>query len=458
MDPVREQFARGQRRAAVWESAGNRVFDRATVSRRKTVSPDREAPSKVLLVRGARQLLTLRGGSGPRRGEQMRALGVIPDGALLIVDGVIREVGPSRRVEMLAAAREAEELDASGRVVMPGFADCQTHLLAPPAPLDDYETRCLQGRYPEPLLPGGWTAFEAAKIMRGYSAQRLELEGKRQLRSMWRHGTLALGSTSGAGLDEASELRALRVLESLNDRPVRIVPSFGGGLGLAPEFDGRAADYLEWVREEILPLLAKRKLAGRVDVALAGAAFSRSDVEGYAAAARRAGLGIAVRLRGPVSWLPEGTLSVSGVRHLERGAARLADNGTVAVFTPGAHFHSGEAEPEPAREFIAAGAAVAVSTAFHPRESPTPSMPMAIALACAQLRMTPAEAITAATINGACALGIGAHTGSLEAGKTADLLVMNAADYREIPMHFGINPVMMALRRGQVIFPRLEPA
>lgn len=388
----------------------------------------------------------------------MRALGVIPDGAMLIVDGVIREVGPSRRVEMLAAAREAEELDVSGRVVMPGFVDCQTHLLAPPAPLDDYETRCLQGRYPEPLPPGGWTAPATARLMRGYSAQRLEIAGKQQLRSMWRHGALAVGSTSGAGLDEASELRALRVLDGLNGRPVRIVPSFGGGLGVAPEFEGRAAAYLEWVREEILPLLAKRKLAGRVDVALAGAAFGRADGEAYAAAARRAGLDIAVRLLGPGSWLPEGTVAASGLRHLEHAAARLADNGPVAVLTPGAHFHCGGAEPEPAREWIDAGAAVAISTAFHPRESPTPSMPMAIALACAQLRMTPAEAITAATFNGACALGISAQTGSFEVGKSADMLVMNASDYREIPMNFGINPVMMALRQGQVIFPRLEPA
>lgn len=402
-------------------------------------------------------MVTMRGSVGPRRGAEMRTLGVIADGALLIVDGVIQEVGPSRRVEMLAVSRDAEEIDASGKVVMPGYVDCQTHLLAPPAPLDDFETRCLQGRFPA-AEPGGEPNAEGLRVMRGYSAQRLEIEGKRQLRTIWKYGTTTLGSTSGAGLDEASELRALRVLDGLNDRPIEIVPSFGGALGVAPEYVGRPAEYRAWLEAEMIPEVARRRLAHRVDIAIGDGAFRLEEASAYARSAREHGFTACARLRSVTVDLPEGTASVSGVEWLTRAGERLAGSEIVAVLTPGAWFHRGTGPPEPARELIDAGAAVALSTGFNPQESPTPSMPMAVSLACAQLRMTPAEAMTAATINGAYALGLGARTGSLEIGKWADLLILNASDYREVPLQFGVNLLMMALRRGQMIYPRLESA
>ncbi|MEP7366139.1 MAG: amidohydrolase family protein [Acidobacteriota bacterium] len=427
------------------------------MARRKPNEPETPKAPRVLLVRGARQLVTMRGSGGARRGAEMRALGIIPDGALLIVDGVIQEVGPSRRVEMLAAARDAEEIDASGKAVMPGFVDCQTHLLAPPAALDDFETRCLKGRFPDPtgnLIPNS----EGTRVMRGYSAQRLEMEGKRQLRNVWRHGTTTLGSTSGAGLDEASELRALRVLDGLNERPLHIVRSFGGALGVSPEFAGRSGEYLAWLRAEMLPEVARRRLAHRVDVAIGDGAFELEGAAEYIGAALALGFVTGVRLRSAVDWVPEEAMSVSGVGYLQRCAERMAGSGTVAVLTPGVRFYRGGDALEPARELIDGGAAVALSTGFNPHESPTPSMPMAMSLACAQLRMTPAEALVAATINGAHALGVGSQAGSLEIGKWGDLLVLNASDYREIPLQFGVNLLMMALRRGQMIYPRLEAA
>jgi len=387
----------------------------------------------------------------------MRTLGIIADGAMLIVDGVIQEVGPSRRVEMLSVSRDAEEIDASGKLVMPGYVDCQTHLLAPPAPLEDFETRCLHGRFPTPDVEGAPNA-ECLRIMRGYSAQRLEIEGKRQLRTVWRYGTTTIGSTSGAGLDEASELRALRVLDGLNDRPIEVVPSFGGALGVAPEYKGRTAEYRAWLEAEMLPEVARRRLAQRVDVAIGEGVFGIDEAAAYVRAAHGLGFAVCARLRSATDNLPEGTMSVSGVGWLNEAAKRFAASETVAVLTPGAGFHRGGGAPEPARELIDAGAAVALSTGFNLQESPTPSMPMALSLACAQLRMTPAEAMTAATINGAYALGLGGRTGSLEIGKWADLLILNASDYREVPLHFGVNLLMMALRRGQMIYPRLESA
>jgi imidazolonepropionase len=401
-------------------------------------------------------MLTMRCSGGARRGVGMRALGIIPDGALLIVDGVIQEVGPSRRVEKLAAARDAEELDVSGKLVMPGFVDCQTHLLTPPPLLDEFEAQCLRRDPADANRHGGNN--EGARAMRGYSSQRMEMEGKRQLRTVWRYGTTTLGSTSGAGLDEASELRALRVLDGLNERPLHIVPSYGGALGVGLEYENRAAEYLAWLQEEMLPEVARRKLARHVDVAVGDGAFSIEEAAAYMRSAHSLGFATSVRLQGDVDELPEGAICVLGVEHLERRAERLAQSETVAVLTPGAWFHGGGGALEPARELIDGGAAVALSTGFNPQVSSTPSMPMVVALACAQLRMSPAEAMVAATTNGAHSLGLGNETGSLEIGKWADLLVLSTSDYREIPMQFGANLLMMAMRRGETIYPRLESA
>lgn len=425
------------------------------MTKRKTALPESPETRRVTLIRGARQLLTMRGDDSPRRGAEMRAPGIISDGALLIVDGVIQEVGPSRRVEKLAVSRDAEEIDASGKVVMPGFVDCQTNLLGPPPALDDFEARCLAGRFAEPRDVQG-PGSEAARAMRSYSAQRLEMEGRRQLRTVWRCGTTTVSSTSGAGLDEASELRALRVLDSLSEHPLHVVPSFGGALAVAPEYAGRPAEYLAWLESHVWPEMARRKLAVHIDISAGDGAFGLEQAEAHARAAGAHGLRVNLRLRGPAADLPQGAARVSGVSYLDRSAERLAASRTVAVLLPCTGFHQGSEAPEPARELIDRGAAVALATGFHTQESPIPCMATAVSLACAQLRLSPAEALTAATINGAHSLGIGNETGSLEIGKWADLLIMNAGDYREIPLHLGVNPLLMALRRGEVIYPRVE--
>lgn len=405
------------------------------------------APRK-LLIRGARQLVTVRSGANPRRGAAMRELHIIQDGALLIVNGKITEVGPGRRVEMLAVSRDAEEIDASGKVVMPGFIDCQTHVLCPPSPLDAYETRHAQQVDAEPpSIPPG------IKTMRGFSPQRLEMEGKRRLRLFTRYGTTSLGSSSGFGLDEASELRMLRVLDHLGSHPLDIVPSFGGGIGIGPEYRERPQDYLDFILRDVLPLIHKRRLAKFADISIGEDAFDADGARRFIAEAAEAGMRTSVRLN-PGAEPVEGAHTISG---LWNATAPIAVDGTIAVLTPGRAFHQGAQTLEPARELIDSGVAVALSTGFNSETSPSCSMPMTLSLACNMLRMTPAEAIVASTINAAHALAIAPTAGSLEVGKWADLLVVNSGDYRDIPFQFGVNLLAMVMKRGEPIYPRVGP-
>ena len=404
------------------------------------------APRK-LLVRGARQLVTVRGVAAPRRGAAMRELNIIQDGALLIVDGKITEVGPGRRVEMLAVSRNAEEIDASGKVVMPGFIDCQTQLLCPPSALDAYETRHARKLDPEPApIPPG------VQTMRGFSAQRLEMEGKRRLRLFTRYGTTSLGASTGYGLDESSEMRMLRVLDHLRAHPLDIISSFGGAIGVGPEFRDRPADYLDLILRDILPLVQRRRLARFADISIGENAFDPESARRFIAEARNAGMKTSVRLN-PGAQPVEDAHTISG---LWNATTPIPIDNTIAVLTPGRAFHQGIQNIEPARALIDAGAAVALSTGFNSETSPSCSMPMTLSLACNMLRMTPAEAIVASTINAAHALDLSSTAGSLETGKWADLIFINSGDYRDIPFQFGVNLLAMVMKRGRAIYPRLE--
>jgi imidazolonepropionase len=414
-------------------------------------NPTKAAEPRVLLVRGARQLVTLRGPRGPRRGEELRQLQIVTDGALLIIDGKIAEVGPGRRVEMLQAAKNAEELDCTGKVVMPGFVDCQTHILSPPAALDDYETRHLRGVNPDPEDAGG-AVPRGIRTMRSYSPQRLEMEAKRRLRMFTRYGSTSLGTCSGYGLDEPSEIRMLRVLDHLRAHPLDIVPSFGGGVAIGPEYLGRPLDYLDFLLRDLLPVVQRRRLARFADISVGDGAFDNPSAERFVAEARKAGIRSCVRLRNGGQAVP-GAHTVSG---LWNAAGPIPVDDTIAVLTPGRAFHENARTIEPARQLIDAGVPVALSTGFNSETSPSCSMPMALSLACNMLRMTPAEALSAATINAAHALDLGSTHGSLESGKWADLLILNTGDYRDIPFQFGVNLIAMVLKRGQPIYPRFE--
>lgn len=417
---------------------------------------------KSILLRGARQLLTLHGPEDPRRGASMRELGLIQDGAVLIVDGVIHDVGPSRRVENLAAARDAVEISADGRVVMPGFVDCHAHLVSGPPLLADYEMR-IAGAGPEEIAAAGGGSPSSARAARTSSKRRLELEARKTLRQFIRHGTTTIDAISGSGLDERTELKILRVVEALDGSPLELGRTFLGAHTVPRDYEGTPEAYLDEICSTVLPKIRKRRLARSAAVRCGEGAFTPSQARRYLLAARE--LGFIPRIITSESAHDGGVavgveLGVASADHLEHISKNdielLARSQTIAALLPGAVFHQGLDRYPPARRLIDQGAAVALATDFSPTHCPSCSMPAMLSLACAQMGMSPAEAVTAATINAAHAMRSAGRIGSLEYGKDADLIMLEVSDYREIPYHFGMNLLTMIMKRGEVLYPRME--
>lgn len=410
--------------------------------------------SEALLVRGARQLLTLHGPADSRRGPALRELGILRDGALLIEDGRIAEVGVSRRIENLVQARRAQEIDATGRVVMPGFVDCCAQLVWGPPALDDYEA-WIAGAAAEPAH----RPEAALRALRSASARRLESRARHFVNGMARHGTTTLESASGYGLDLRGELKMLRAQARLDRAPLDIVSTFSTPRALPAAPESARESYLSWMCAELLPAIRRRALARFAGLRCDQRVLNLEQSRRFLETARSLGFqlkihagqwaaGQAVRLA-----VEAGAISVE----CPSGAAPpdlepLSRANTLAVLLPGSALHDRDGRQAPARELIDGGAAVALGSNLNPGTCPTYSMQTIVALACAHLRMSPAEAICAATVNAAHAIGSGQTAGSLEVGRPADLIILNAADYREIPYHFGVNLVNRTIKRGQTIY------
>lgn len=399
----------------------------------------------LILVRGARQLLTLRGPNGPRRGPALRDLGLISDGALLIQEGKILEVGSSRRIENLAIARQAREINAAGRVVMPGFVDSNAHvILHSRAP--NYE----HGAASDCAQAGGVAGV--ARGMGAISTRLLATRAHNLLRAMFRHGTTTLEARSVGGADELTKLRTLRALKILDKHPLDIVPTY---LCVHPSLPtGRACTC-----SAFLPKLRSRKLAQFVDVDCGRVDLPAEQTRTCLETVRQ--LGFWLKLHARYAAHAEHTRLAVEFDAVTTDApeaadakdiALLANSNTIATFLPGSVFHRKSGRYPPARAFIEQGAAVALACGFNPDTSPSYNMQMVISLACSQMNMTPAEAISAATINGAHAVRRADRVGSLQPGKQADLLILNVSDYHEIPYYFGVNNNAMTMKAGEVIF------
>jgi imidazolonepropionase len=417
--------------------------------------------SSSLLITGASQLLTLRG-RVPRRGKALSDLGIVRNGALLIRDGEIIAAGAPSELENLPEAGTAEKLDVGGRVVLPGFVDSHTHLIHAASRAEEYELKIAGASYEEIARKGGGI-LNSVKKLRAATSEALKKRAHSALREFAAYGTTTLEAKSGYGLDLASELKILTLHKELSaEQPLEIVSTFLGAHVVPAEYrtkTGGAKQYVALLTDTLIPEVAGEKLAEFCDVFCDRGAFSRKDSKTILEAGKKHGLLPRIhaeQLTRTGATLLAVQLGAASCDHLERiskaDIRALAGSNTVATLLPGCDFHLGLKQYAPARALIDAGAVVAVATDYNPGTSPTMSMPMVLSLACTQLRMTPAEAITAATINAAYSLGRDGRIGSLEAGKQADIAVFDVDDYREIPYYFGMNTCWMALKKGQPIF------
>ena len=396
-----------------------------------------------LVVVNCRQVVTLAGPARARTGAEMRELAIIADGALVARDGRILKVGTRAEIERLASA-DAEIVDAGGRVVLPGFVDAHTHPVFAGNRADEFEQRAAGATYAEIAARGGGIRSTVRHTREAGEADLLA--AARRYRGWFlRGGTTTIEAKSGYGLTTADELKILRVIRELGaEGSLRTAPTFLGAHEVPDEYRGRRRDYIRLLIEEMLPAVWREGLAESCDVFCEPSVFPVEEARGILEAARA--LGFRIRMHADQFSADEGSLLAAEMGadtadHLEatteRGWTALAAAHVQPVLLPASVYCLGTHRYPAARQMIERGLAVTLGTDFNPGSSPTTSMPLVLSLAVTQLKMTCAEAITAATINAACSLQRGASLGSLETGKLADFAIHDCDDYRELPYFFG---------------------
>jgi imidazolonepropionase len=408
-----------------------------------------------LLIYDAAQVLTLASPDGPKRGSAMRELGVIADGAVAIADGRVLEVGPSEA--LCKHVHATETISACGRVVMPGFVDPHTHLVWAGARADEFAMRVGGATYLEIMAAGGGI-MSTVRHTRAASLEELVVEANERLLKMLAYGTTSVEIKTGYGLnveDELKQLRAIRRLQS--GTPAILVPTFLGAHAIPAEFQGRADEYVDLIVDEMLPAVVAEGSALFCDVFCEEGAFSLAQSRRVLEAAKALGLALKIHtdefkpLGGTRLAVELGATSADHLAcTLPDEISLLAQSETVAVLLPGTPFGLGECHYAPGRKFIDAGGAVAVATDCNPGTCWCESMPMMVALACRYMGMTPAEAISAATINAAYAVGLGRQVGSLEPGKRADVILLDVPSYQYLGYRFGTNLVRTVVVEGRV--------
>jgi imidazolonepropionase len=416
-----------------------------------------------LLIVNAAQVATC-AGAGPKRGAALADVGVIPDGALAIDGGVIVATGPTAALEARFTARTC--IDATGKVLCPGFVDCHTHLVFGGDRVAEFERKLAGATYQE-LLAAGGGILSTMRATRVAPLAELVATGKRRLAAMLRLGATTVEVKSGYGLDTASELKILAaVAELAATTPLDLAPTFLGAHAVPPEYAGQTDAYVDLVCEEMLPAVHSWWQASPFavsgvplfnDVFCEAGVFDLAQTRRILETGQRYGLRPKlhadefVTLGGAALAVALGAISAD---HLDvtpaAEIAALAASKTLAVLLPGVSFHLGSRHFADARALIDAGAAVALATDFNPGSAPILSLPLVMALACRYQRMTPAEALNAVTLNAAHAIGLGDRLGSLEVGKQADVLLLDMPDYRHLVYWLGENPVAGVIKRGVV--------
>ncbi|MGA8489596.1 MAG: imidazolonepropionase [Terriglobales bacterium] len=428
-----------------------------------SLSTNPRSRQRALLLINIGQLLTLRSASqpGPRRGSELKELGIIEDAAVLCLGGKIVSVGKSKdalRDSWLKKNRKTViEIDCERQVVLPGFVDSHTHPVFVAPRLIDFEKRISGASYEEIAEAGGGIRSSVEGVRKAATSQLAE-QVLQALREMAEQGTTTAEAKSGYGLTVESELKSLRAIrDAAACWPGTVVATFLGAHVVPREFQGKKNDYVNEVCERMIPQVAKRKLAQFVDVFTERGAFTVEDTARIFDNAKKHGLSVRAHVcqlsETPLQTLLRyNPLSLDHMDYVNDDDIReLARHDTIATLVPGANYFLGLNDFPPARKLIDAGVPVALATDYNPGSSPTPSMPFVLSLACTHMKMSPAEAISAATINGAWALRLGERKGSIEPGKDADLAVFEADDYREIPYWFASNRCAFTVLNGTLI-------
>ncbi|HVF45260.1 MAG TPA: imidazolonepropionase [Pyrinomonadaceae bacterium] len=413
-----------------------------------------------LAVINCSQLVTLAGPRRPRVGAELRELSIIEDGAMLVRGGRVERAGARAEIEPLIDGA-CEVFDAGRRVVAPGFVDAHAHPVFAGNRADEFEQRAAGATYQEIAARGGGIR---STVRRTRAASEEELLASALRREEWflRTGTTTVEAKSGYGLTVEDELKMLRVVRELNARGrLSYAPTFLGAHEVPDEYRGRSGEYVELVVNEMLPRVAGEGLAEFCDVFCEERVFTVEESRRVLAAARALGLGLRVHAdqltRGGGARLAA-ELKAETADHLEHtdaeGIAALKAAGVQPVLLPGSVYALGSARYPEARAMIDAGLAVVLATDFNPGSSPTPSLTMILSLASTHMKMTPAEALTAATVNAAYSLNRGGEAGTLEAGKRADFVAHDCEDYRELAYFFGVEHARAVFVGGRRVFAR----
>lgn len=409
-----------------------------------------------LLIVNANEIVTLAGDNQkPRTGKQMRELGIVRDGSLAVKDGRIVAVGKTH--DTMKRFRSGNVLSANGKTVLPGFVDAHTHLIFAGSREDEFQMRVEGASYMEILNAGGGI-LKTVRETRRASVDKLVADGLGTLDIMLEHGTTTVEAKSGYGLTTKDELKILEATRRANQlHTVDIVPTFLGAHAVPPEFKGNTQGYVNLIVEEMLPRVAEKVLAEFCDVFCERGVFSLDQSKKILIAGKSHGLKAKVHAD-EMSMLGGAGLAADvgaiSAEHLlfssEESLKAMATKSVVAVLLPAAAFSLMMGKYADARLMIDCGVPVALGTDFNP-SCLMENMQLVVAFACHLMRLTPAEAITAATINSAHALGKANEVGSLEVGKKADVVVLNAPNHKFLGYHFGANLVDKVVKNGRVV-------
>ena len=412
-----------------------------------------------LWIKHAAQLVTVAGDNSPRTREGMSDLGIIEDGSVWIEHGKIVAVGTTAELEASFGERsdEADIIDATGRLVSPGLVDPHTHVAYGGSREREFEMR-LEGATYMDIMNAGGGIHATTRMTREATEDELVAQTTRRLDSFLAHGVTTVEGKSGYGLDLETELKQLRAMKRLNEsHPIDLVPTFMGGHAVPQAYKGREEEYIDVLVNDMLPRVAEEKLAVFNDVFCEVGVFTPEQSERILEAGKQLGLTPKIHADEIESYggaelaAKVGAISAEHLlKASDEGVRLMAEAGVIACLLPATALYLRE-DAAKGRSMIDAGVAVAISTDCNPGSSPTTSMPLVMNLACISMRLTPAEALVAATINAACAINMQDRVGSLEVGKQGDVVMWNVSNYQELQYLFGVNHVGSVWKKGMQV-------